>query len=47
MPSYHPFGMHGTDPVGGGNIVVFILYRERCSRVVIVTDKVMVIIDGP
>ena len=42
-----PSGMHGTDPVGGGNIVVFIFAREHRSRVLIVTDKVTVIIDGP
>ena len=40
-------GIHGTDPVGGGNIVVFILYREHGSRAVIMTDEVVVIIDGP
>ena len=46
MTSKH-LGIHGTDPVGGGNILVFILSRERCSCVVITTDKVVIIIDGP
>ena len=40
-------GTHGTDPVGGGNIVVFIISRERCFRAMIVADEVMIIIDGP
>ena len=42
-----PFGMHGTDPAGGGNIVVFIMCREHRFRAVIMTDEVMIIIDGP
>ena len=42
-----PFGMHGTDPAGGGNILVFITLRHHRSRVVIMTDEVVVIIDGP
>ena len=47
MPSFTPSGMHGTDPVGGGNMEIFIDFQGRCSRVVIVTEKVMVIIDDP
>ena len=43
----YPLGIHGTDPVGGGNIVVFIAYREHRSRVMIMTDQVVVIIDVP
>ena len=46
MTSKH-LGIHGTDPVGGGNIVVFIISREQCSRAVIMTDEVVIIIDGP
>ena len=42
-----PFGIHGTDPVGGGKIVFFFLMREHGFRVMIMTDEVVVIIDGP
>ena len=38
-------GMHGTYPAGGENTNVFIISLGHCSRVVIMTDKVVVVID--
>ena len=40
-------GARGTDPARGGNIDVYIVFRERCSRVMIITGEVVIIIDGP
>ena len=40
-------GAHGTDPAGGGNIIVFVLVREHGFRAMIVTDTVVIIIDDP
>ena len=40
-------GARRTDPAGGGNIDVYIVFRERCSRVMIMTGEIVIIIDGP
>ena len=46
MQSYN-LGMHGTDPAGGENIVVFIMSRKHSSRIVIMTEEVVIIVDIP
>ena len=39
---------HARDrPGGGGNLEIFIDFQGRCSRVVIVTEKALIIIDDP
>ena len=40
-------GMYGTDPVGGGNIDVFIERRSFGFRLTIMTDEVVIVIDVP
>ena len=40
-------GMHGTYPAGGENIIVFFSIREHGFRAMIMTDKVVIIIDIP
>ena len=42
-----PLGIHGTDPVGGGNIDVFIERQIFGFRLTIATDDVVIMIDIP